>query len=791
MDSEETRPCAPLETTTQILGACRGIRDMHPLEPSCPLTSDDSEKIRILSCEAAARSRENPEAQDTAEAIELLRGFLQLPPPSYTASCPATPHNQLLFLLSVLLERSYRRHNSLQILGTGSDLCIEALQSSSPGTAFRDDVFKHLEKIGQLRFVYLQDPVRCQKALQYYRAIVNSRPPGDSLRSSALGNLASALWIQTCWHGKGEDIKESIELSREVLKLRPPNHPLRNGALNNLALALEYSSEISGERDHTVEAVRIYREILGTQPEEIMSRIGTLNNLAHALVAQVEWYGGMDVLSEAIEVYQKAIELCPKDHMFRDIPRKGLGAALFSKYKSYNGSVDELAKVIELNREALAIEPPGHPRRTTTLIYLGRGLYNLGERNRDLSLLDEGVTHLREALTAENITQPGQGMAFLMLAAALYARFDLAPDPHIIAEALECHYRVLELHPAGHPFRADSHHSIARILLRTAPLNSWRVALDHVAAANKDALFTPRQRLKLTTETVPSIEDAIQHYPREEEEWVLEALEVYTHAIELIPRVAHLGLDVSARLHELTGTEELCRTASMRALLLDRVPIAIEVLEEGRTVFWAQSLHLSVNVLDNLPEPVQGSFKGLWGKLEQGSIVIANAKEKGARLDRVMEEQRKLNAQIQDMLDEIRSRPGFERYMKIESFERLTGCASHSKVIVLIATQVACFAVTLLDAVGSYKTTRLHRVTLQGLRSLCVSVQNSGLRVVKSEGRDELWHERKLIKTQPTAVPNVDEVLRTIWQMIVEPIFNDLNLEVRMCMSFMRKILQR
>jgi hypothetical protein len=62
-------------------------------------------------------------------------------------------------------------------------------------------------------------------------------------------------------------------------------------------------------------------------------------------------------------------------------------------------------------------------------------------------------------------------------------------------------------------------------------------------------------------------------------------LDVYVAAIQLLPRVAHAGLDLSARLRELSGSEQLCRAAAMQAILLNQLPVAVEVFEEGKAVF--------------------------------------------------------------------------------------------------------------------------------------------------------------------------------------------------------------
>lgn len=397
---------------------CQATRHAYPLDASThALTGDKSDILYSLVCQIAAQARKSLDVHNNIveEASGVLRNAFQFPQAPYTSAL----YDQLLYLLSMILEHIYGRHENFLVLQTSSELCAEVLQNSSAGTAFHESTFKRFVNIGQLRFLNLQDTEKCHTALHYYRKAVEQQPLACHLRSWALANLAGTLWVSICWRGKREDILEPIRLFRETLALRLPGHPLRNGALNGLALALEYLSKVSGDRDSSTEAINLYREILGIRAPGDLYYLPALNSLAHALVTQFQWSGDTEILSEAIEAYEEAILLCPGDHPFRDIPRKGLADALFLRHKACSKSIEDLVKATELLEEALEIEPPGHPRRTITLIFLGRSLYSLGERSHSLHSLDECISYLRNVLAAENINQCSRGPNFLELATAL------------------------------------------------------------------------------------------------------------------------------------------------------------------------------------------------------------------------------------------------------------------------------------------------------------------------------------------------------------------------------------
>ena len=69
------------------------------------------------------------------------------------------------------------------------------------------------------------------------------------------------------------------------------------------------------------------------------------------------------------------------------------------------------------------------------------------------------------------------------------------------------------------------------------------------------------------------------------------ALDAYQAAINLLPRLAMLGLNLQSCHEALTsGTDGLARNAAACAIQSGQYDKAIELLEEGRTIFWSQAL---------------------------------------------------------------------------------------------------------------------------------------------------------------------------------------------------------
>jgi hypothetical protein len=100
----------------------------------------------------------------------------------------------------------------------------------------------------------------------------------------------------------------------------------------------------------------------------------------------------------------------------------------------------------------------------------------------------------------------------------------------------------------------------------------------------------------------------------------------------------------------------------MRAALLEQLPTAIELLEEGKAVFWSQALELRSTALD-LPVADRERLKHLFQLFVQDGDGAATDGMDKVALEQHMERRRQLVEQAQVLIQEIRARPGFDRFL--------------------------------------------------------------------------------------------------------------------------------
>jgi tetratricopeptide (TPR) repeat protein len=595
------------------------------------------------------------------------------------------------------------------------------------------------------------------------REALSLHPQGHPYRAGSLNNLASALRMQYQQDGDMSKLAETIDLHREALSLRPQGHPDRAGSLNNLASALRTQYKQDGDISKLAETVDCLREALSLHPQGHPDRAGSLNNLANALRTHYEQDGDTSKLAETVDRHREALLLHPQGHPNHTMSLSNLAIALRTQYEQ-DGNMSKLAEAVDFHRKALFLRPQGHPDRDHSLVSLANALMTQYEQDGDTSKFAEAVDWHREALSLHPPGHPNHGASLHNLSNSYYIQHQRDGSESALINALNLRRECLDSRILGHPERYSAHYSVADVQLPDSSLFDWAEALDHLIQAMKDDGASPRLRLIRGIESLRRVETAsardIKQYLYSQQ-----ALNVYVQAIQLLPRAAHAGLGVSARLRELTGSEQLCRAAAMRAMLLNQLPTAVEVFEEGKAVFWSQALRLRSTALDKLPTADSERLTKLFRELNtdhSGRFVEGLGK---GDLEKHIEHRRRLNSQAERLVEDIRRRPGFDRFLRIPQFEQLAQAASNGYIVALVASEPTSFAI-IIQAGRAPQHILLSSVDGKKLRRLTELTSGSGMR--------DLADERAARQRLHARMP-----LEQIWVTIVKPVLLHLGLQVR------------
>jgi hypothetical protein len=172
------------------------------------------------------------------------------------------------------------------------------------------------------------------------------------------------------------------------------------------------------------------------------------------------------------------------------------------------------------------------------------------------------------------------------------------------------------------------------------------------------------------------------------------AIDAYNAALQTLPQLASLGLDIQSRHKALTaGSDGLARNASKYAIQAKDLSKAVEFLEAGRTIFWSQLLSLRspidklYNIAPELADQLQhistalelGSYRSMSVELLDNHMKLAQDQET-SRLNRLYEKWTKA-------INSVRCLKGFEDFLQPHQLSSLQAAASDFPVVALIANE--------------------------------------------------------------------------------------------------------
>ena len=655
-------------------------------------------------------------------------------------------------------------------------------------------LFTRFEQVGQL--------VDLEEAISLFMESLMLRPASHPRRSDSLTNLASAIKTRFEQTGQLVDLDEAISLHRESLVLCPAPHPHRSASLSNLASAVLTRFDQTGQLVDLEEAISLYGESLTLRPAPHPGRSDSLNNLASAVFTQFEQTGQLVDLEETILFYRECLVLRPAPYPGHSDVLNNLASAVLRRFEQ-TGQLVDLEEAISFYRECLVLRPTSHPRRSVSLNNLAITMMTQFEQTGQLVDLEETTSLHRESLVLRPAPHPDRSDSLYNLASAVLMRFKHTGQLVDLEETISLYREALHCLPASHPHRCRILYYLASTLCHriTSPNcftnESLDMAIDSFRAAFKCETASVLDRLTAAQEWARHA-DELQHSS---------ALEAYEAAIHFLPLVAMLTASVQSR-HRLLANKVnlgLANDAAACAIRMGQSEQAVELLEEGRAVFWSQALRLRTP-LDDLQQvhpELAKQLQTLSVALEKGSFHAAPRNlEDDARgfitLEAEAAKFRRLHEQWLETLKSVRALEGFEQYLLPQKLESLKAAAARGPVVLLNATQSSCDAL-IVTLTGVQHIPLSSNLTGRDIATLADSVYSAASRsrlsqttqtlletlVQKAKGsRSVLLNEedRKLRpRPSPRPQPEPDilrDVLATLWYLVVRPVILTLELKV-------------
>ena len=540
-------------------------------DPGSPEISRQVELMGLLSA-TLQMSVGSGYVEDLDEAIELKRKIFSLDPSA--AGDPVTLYD----FASILMGR-------FEIHGRPADLdeAMIIARRAVAAAGERDDFVDYLCQLARIlkdQYLMTAEPRHVREGADLLRTaltLVNRVPSPSSQQmdeSSVQGLLSSLLQDEFDRTGRPGALDDAIVAARRCLALRPPEpvspreSSRRSDGLSLLANALRSRYKFLGARADLDEAIDLGSESVRHGADRPARQSARFINLALSLFERARLTASLDELDDAIRWARAAAESAVE---YRDaaLCLSNIAAMLEARSDLSDTPERDLEESVQAARESVRALPDDHSERVLNVRNLGALLYRMFSRLGTADLLREAISLTREAIasTAYPAEQcPGQ----FNLGVMLMANFRLTQEAACFTEAME----------------------------------AWATAASTTAG-------DPRSRIDAASARASIAQD---HGLGDQ------ASTAYAQAIELLAMAVWHGLTADDRRLRLVAYSGLARGAAAAWLSVDASGRrAVELLDQGRNVVWAQILDQRRDLaqLDNVRPDLAAALDAVRRELDQ------------------------------------------------------------------------------------------------------------------------------------------------------------------------------
>ncbi|KAJ7115480.1 CHAT domain-containing protein, partial [Mycena epipterygia] len=517
-------------------------------------------------------------------------------------------------------------------------------------------------------------------------------------KPSRLSNLGNSLLSRFTQLGDLDDLHQSVSRFEAAVTLTPDDHLNKPSLLNNIGNSLLRRFERLDDLDDLNQSVLRLEAAVALTPDSHPVMPSRLNNLGKSVRSRFERLGDLDDLNQSVLTLEAAVALTPDGHPAKPSRLNDHGKSIFNRFKRL-GDLDALNQSVSRFEAAVTLTPDGHLDKPSLLNNLGNSLRIQFEHLGSLNDLNQSVLRLEAAVTLTPDGHPDKPLLLNNLGNSLSRRFERLGDLDDLNQSVSRYEAAVTLTPDGHPNKPSMLSNLGSSLLscftRLGDVDDLHqsLLLNYTSAASS-ATGPASTRFAAATRWA---KHAHIHQPSS-------TLLAYTTAIELLPELAWLGLSITDRHHQLSLAGQVVRDAASAAIAVHDYQKAVEWLEQGRSVIWGQLLNLRTPV-DELRKNHPGlanQLVSLSTSLEMAgnrSNSVADAIEPQS-LQSIAKKSHALVLQRNDILQQIRELPGFQRFLLPKMISELSLAAKMGPVAVLNISAYGCDALVLMPGLG-------------------------------------------------------------------------------------------
>jgi tetratricopeptide (TPR) repeat protein len=642
-------------------------------------------------------------------------------------------------------------------------------------------------------------------------------PDNDTDKPKLLTDLGNSLMERFKRFGNDANLVRAVSAFEDAVQLTPDDHPAKPGCLSNLGNSYIDRSQRFGDDGDIDRAISRHVDAVRHTPDDHPDKAAYLANLGSAYGVRFRRLEDVADIDRAISNHGDAAHLVKDDDPDKPVILSNLGASLLRRFKRLEDNMADIDQAILILRDAVQHD---HPDRARALAHLGNSYGLRFEHLGEVADIDCAISNQEDAVQCTPDDHVDKAGRQTDLGNSYLRRFQHLGDIVDIDRAISSHGDAARCTPDDHPDKAGClnclGNSFATRFGRLGEVADIDSAIsNHESAVGRTPDHHPDKAGNLTSlgssflrrfdhfGDVTDVDKAILQYElaakslagaplvrfKASLQWAECArqrgsslLAAYCCTIDLLPRVAWLGLTVPARHEQLAKIGDVVRTAAAAAIEQEEYALALEWLEQGRSVVWGQILHLRSPV-----DHLRAVEPALADRLETISKQLENASTRDTSLELtsqlssegIAQKHRRLTAEWERLVDQIRALPGYDDFLRPKKLSQLQEAARHGPVVVINIYESRCDALVIRADLDDVVHIPLHTFSHRHAESL----QRSLAAVISVPGLRARYSDRDATRVYLGVDRNPNDTLRSIlsqlWEHIVKPVLDGLAFPVR------------
>ncbi|KIM83489.1 hypothetical protein PILCRDRAFT_69143 [Piloderma croceum F 1598] len=602
-----------------------------------------------------------------------------------------------------------------------------------------------------------------QKAVE----LTDDEHPGKPGRLSNLGISQRTRFGRL---GELADLENAISNQQKAVELTDDGHPDKPGHLSNLGISQQTRFRCLGELADLENAISNLQKVVELTDDGHPDKSLYFSNLGTSQGTRFGRLGKLTDLENAISNQQKAVELTDDGHPDKPMHFSNLGNSQETRFRRLGGLAD-LENAISNLQKAVELTDDGHPGKLGYLSNLGISQQTRFEHLSELADLENAISNLQKAVELTDDGHPDKPMYFSNLCVSQRTRFGHLGELADINSAI-FHIEIsLDLTDMGDPERSrrllnlgichEIHFgSFKDESNRVAAISAFEEAAYSNTAYPSTALLAARRWADLSRRCGD----------------LLSALEGYRTALEILPRVAWLGLDAFSRHGQLleTRSEHLGCQATTCAIQLGHLDEAVELLDLGRSVYWQQasSLRSDLGALKLEDKELAMDLETIGRQLDTGNFSDSNftGERQGAvnASEDIGRQCRDLVSKWERLVERVRELPGFRYFLKPTPVHQLRQAVTTGRVIIINISDLGADALTFKHT-GPIEHIQLPAINLGTITEIAGKVMLN--RSAEARSTTDIRKMQRVGNTQ-----NLRNTLSVIWHNVLAPVFHRIQI---------------